>query len=149
MDLRQPKRRILVVAADAGAARWFECTRLGAPLRQVGEKTKAPDPAERDRPFRVHDRFGAARHAVEPRRSPRRAAEERFLGEVAQAVAHEQFDALVLCAPPRALGVLRDRLPEAVRDRVILTSAKDCLRDTPSDLAMRLEELALEIRKPG
>jgi protein required for attachment to host cells len=142
--LRQPKRRILVVAADAGAARWFECARLGGPLRQVGEKTKGPDAAQRDRPFRVHDRFGAARHAVEARRLPRSAAEERFLAEVAQAIALEKFDALVLCAPPKALGVLRERLPESVRDRIILASAKDYLRETPSDLAMRLEELALK-----
>lgn len=142
--MRQPKRRILVVAADAGTARWFECSRLGGPLRQVGEKTKGPDVPQRDRPFRVHDRFGAARHAVEPRRSPRSAAEERFLAEVCQAIALEPFDALVLCAPPRALGMLRELLPESVRDRIILTSAKDYLRDTPSDLTLRLEKLALE-----
>jgi protein required for attachment to host cells len=143
----QPKRRFLVVTADAGAARWFECARLGGPLRQIGEKTKPASPAERDRPFRVHDRFGAGRHAVESRRSPRGAAEEHFLGEVAETIALEKFDALVLCAPPKALGILRQRLPKAATERIVLASAKDYLHETPPELALRLEQLALETKE--
>lgn len=134
-----------MLTADAGAAKWFECARLGGPLRPVGEKSMTAAPTtERDRPFRVHDRFGSGRHAVEARRSPRAAREERFLAEVAEAIALEKFDALVLCAPPKALGVLRQRLPQEASERIILASAKDYLRDTPSDLAARLEELAFE-----
>lgn len=143
----QPKKRILVLTADGGAARWFECARLGGPLRQVGERRMDLAPtAARDRPFRVHDRFGSGRHAVEARRSPRVAAEEAFLIDVADAVVKEEFDALVVCAPPRALGALRRRLAPEVSERIILTSAKDYLRETPVDLAMRLRELSLKAR---
>jgi protein required for attachment to host cells len=143
----QPKQRILVVTADAGKARLFECTRLGGALRQVDEKSAGSTPvAKRDRPFRVHDRFGSGRHAVEPRRSPRVAAAERFFAEVAEAVAKEKFDALVLCAPSKALGLLRQQLPDQVGERVILAAARDYLRETPADLAKRLQELALEAR---
>ena len=139
----QPKKRILVVVADARAARLFICTRLGGPLRQIAEKSMPPPPPARDRPFRVYDRFGSGRHAVEPRRSPLAAAETRFLAEVAEAVANEEFDELVLCAPPKALGVLREHLHDEVNGRIVLTSAKDYLRETPLDLAPRLKELAL------
>ncbi|MGD9980567.1 MAG: host attachment protein [Hyphomonadaceae bacterium] len=144
----QPKQRILVVTADAGKARLFECARLGGPLRQVVEKGagSAPAPA-RDRPVRVHDRFGSGRHAVEPRRSPRTAAAERFFAEVAEAVAKEKFDALVLCAPSKALGLLRRQLPDEIGERVILAAAKDYLRETPANLAKRLQELAIEARE--
>lgn len=144
----QPKQRILVVTADAGRARLFECTRLGGPLSQLGEKSA--DLAAfgaRDRPFRVHDRFGSGRHAVEARRSPRAAAAERFFVELAEAVAKEKFDALVLCAPSKALGVLRRQLPDEVGERIILAAAKDYLQETPADLAQRLEELAREARE--
>lgn len=144
----QPKQRILVVTSDAGRARLFECTRLGGPLRQVSEETA--DLAAfgaRDRPFRVHDRFGPGRHAVEPRRSPRAAAAERFFAEVAGAVAKQKFDALVLCAPSKALGVLRQQLPDGIGERIILAAAKDYLRETPANLAKRLEELAFEARE--
>lgn len=144
----QPKQRILVVTADAAKARLFECTRVGGALRQVAEKSagSAPVPA-RDRPFRVHDRFGSGRHAVEPRRSPRAAAAERFYVEVAEAVAKQRFDALVLCAPSKALGLLRRQLPDEIGQRVILAAAKDYLRETPADLAKRLEELAFEAKE--
>lgn len=142
------KQRILVVTADAGGARLFECTRLGGPLRQVGEKNADLAPvAARDRPFRVHDRFGSGRHAVEARRSPRAAAAERFFAEVADAVVKESFDALVLCAPSKALGVLRQKLPDDLAERTILAAAKDYLRETPANLAKRLEELALDERE--
>jgi hypothetical protein len=78
----QTKRRILVVTADAGAARLYECARLGGPLRRVSEKTiQVASTVTRDRPTRVHDRLGPARHAVEARRSPRLAAEEHFLAD--------------------------------------------------------------------
>lgn len=141
----QPKQRILVVTADAGNARLFECTRLGGALRQVAEKSASSVPAPaRDRPFRVHDRFGSGRHAVEPRRSLRAAAAERFFAEVAEAVAKQKFDALVLCAPAKALGLLRQQLPDAIGERIVLAAAKDYLRETPADLAQRLGELALE-----
>lgn len=144
----QPKQRILVVTADAGRARLFECTRLGGPLSQLSEKSAdLAAVGARDRPFRVHDRFGAGRHAVEARRSPRAAAAERYFVEVAEAVAKEKFDALVLCAPSKALGVLRRQLPDEVGERIILAAAKDYLRETPADLAQRLEELALEARE--
>lgn len=144
----RPKRRILVVTADAGRARLFECTRLGGPLRQLSEKSADLGAAgARDRPFRVHDRFGSGRHAVEPRRSPRAAAAARFFDEVTEAVAKQTFDALVLCAPSKALGVLRQQLPDALSEKIVLTAARDHLRETPADLAKRLEELALETRE--
>ena len=144
----QPKQRILVVTADAGRARLFECTRLGGPLRQVGEKNaNLAAVGARDRPFRVHDRLGPGRHPIEPRRSPRAAAGERFFVEVAGAVAKQKFDALVLCAPSKALGVLRQQLPDGLGDRITLSAAKDYLRETPANLAKRLEESFFQIRR--
>ena len=121
----RPKRRILVVTADAGRARLFECTRLGGPLRQLSEKSAD---------------LGAAGARCA-------AAAARFFDEVTEADAKQTFDALVLCAPSKALGVLRQQLPDALSEKIVLTAARDHLRETPADLAKRLEELALETRE--
>ncbi len=66
-----------------------------------------------DRPGRVHQPFGTARSAVEEK-DRHAAAEEAFLGGLARrldaAVSHHAVNDLVLVAPPRALGWLRQHL---------------------------------------
>lgn len=122
----------------------FECARLGGPLRQIGETTKQVAAGARDRPFRIYDRVGSGRHAVEAPRSPRAVAEERFLTDLAAAIANEKFDELVLFAPPKALGILHQLLPLSASERIVLAAPKDYLHETTSNLARRLKALALE-----
>lgn len=136
--------RILVVAADGGKARFFEGVRLSGPLAEMNERRlDAPPTAPVSRPVRVHDRFGPARHAVESRLSPRDAAEQKFLVDVAAAIDADidAFDRLVLCAPPRALGALRAALSQRVRARLYAEVPKDYVNE-PSE---RLGELLSEI----
>ncbi|MCC5873485.1 MAG: host attachment protein [Gammaproteobacteria bacterium] len=86
-----------------------------------------------------HDRGrGGGAHGVNENHSARDHELEAFAREIAQrlqaALNEDAFGRLVLCAPPRFLGLLRDALPAAVRQRVRheigkdLTSIKD-LRD--------------------
>lgn len=66
-----------------------------------------------DRPGRVHQPFGTARSAVEEK-DRHSAEEEAFLGDLARrldtAVSRQAVKHLVLVAPPRALGWLRQHL---------------------------------------
>jgi protein required for attachment to host cells len=48
---------------------------------------------------------------------------------------------LVLCAPPRALGILRAALIPGARERLTLSWDKDITRETPSEIDARLQEL--------
>jgi protein required for attachment to host cells len=89
-----------------------------------------------DAPGRAFDTGSGARHAMQPRHDPHEMAKERFDRHVAavvnDAAARKAFDRLVLAAPPKALGVLRDALGEPARKCVVGEVHKDLIR-TPLD----------------
>ena len=82
-----------------------------------------------DRPGRTFDSTGQRRHAKEPRTNPREVEKHRFAHQLAAMLEDElnqgKFDRLVLVAPPKALGQLRDELSKSVRARVSAELAKD------------------------
>src|SRR4030065_671316 len=101
--------RIWYVIADGGKARFVERDEAGA-YRAVwsfvaGEMHKRSRDLGLDRRARVKESANSARHAVEPRRDLHEAAKEDFIALEAEAIEAEhgrdQFDSLVLVAPPR------------------------------------------------
>jgi protein required for attachment to host cells len=140
------KGPIWVVVADGGAARFFECEKQGAGLGEredLALRTQALEPS-RDRQPRVHDRMGPARHNIEPRQFPREAQEEVFLKSVANAVnaaaGQAVFRSLVLCAPPRPLGILRDNLSEVARQRLGQELTKDYVKASVDEIEAYLRK---------
>jgi protein required for attachment to host cells len=135
--------------ADGRRARVFVEQRRGASLEarsdldmQIGED-ELYDP--QDRPPRSFDRVGAGRHAMDSGRSLHEQEEMNFLKRVATTVSdaekHNQFDHIVIAAPPRALGVLRELLPNGVRSRIRAETAKDLLDEPTPKLRERLQDL--------
>lgn len=110
-----------IVVADGARARLFEQLRPGAAVveRESFARRAPPAAQARDRLPRTHDRTGPARHAIEPRQTPHEAAERAFLDEVGKEIARHAlaraFTRLVLCAPPKAMGELRQKLPRKLR----------------------------------
>lgn len=51
------------------------------------------------------------------------------------------FDALILVAPPRFLGILRDNLTHELNQMVVETVAKDLVRETPEKIRNHLQTL--------
>jgi protein required for attachment to host cells len=137
-----------VVVADAGRARFFERRLPKSPLTELSDlaMTAPPLDAPSDRPARVHDRKGPARHAVEPRNTPRAAAASAFLNAVAQRInagaQNQAFARLVVCAAPRALGLLRDGLTAAAKSRVVAAFDKDLTRESVQGVQQHLDNLA-------
>ncbi len=82
-----------------------------------------------DRPGRTFDSTGQGRHAKEPRTDPREVEKQRFAHQLAAMLEDElnqgKFDRLVLVAPPKALGQLRDELSKSLRAKVSAELAKD------------------------
>ena len=82
-----------------------------------------------DRPGRTFDSAGQGRHAKEPRTDPREVEKRRFADQLAAMLEDElnqgKFDRLVLVAPPKALGQLRDELSKSLRARVSAELTKD------------------------
>ncbi len=102
------------------------------PTREVGA----------DRPGRVHESADVTRHAMAPRVDWHRFAKERFARDVAgaleRAAGEKLYDALVLVAPPRTLGDLRQALGKHAGARVTREIGKDLTNISDHDLPAHL-----------
>lgn len=90
-----------------------------------------------DRPGRAFQSVGARRSAIEM--TDLHEQEERvFLIDAARKFAeialHQRAKSLVLVAPPRALGILREHLSVAARDLVVAEIAKDLTKHPLADI---------------
>ena len=85
---------------------------------------------------RTFDSAGQGRHAMEPKTDPKTVEAEKFLRDVARMLERGaqggDYDRLVLCAAPRALGELRALLTKPVQDRITAELPKD-LTNTPTN----------------
>jgi len=135
------------LVADGRRARLLVEERRGAALTEAWKLEIGPDELYdvQDRPPRSFDRFGAGRHAMDGGRNLHEAEEEKFLKHVADRVSegekHKAFDHLVIAAPPRALGLLRNALPNSVQSRIRAETAKDLVDEDAAKLRDRLTEL--------
>jgi protein required for attachment to host cells len=128
--------------ADGRRARVLTEERRGAALQnewdmEIGDEDLY-DP--QDRQPRSFSSVGNGRSAMEKGRSLHEQEETNFLKRLAsridEAGKRQQFAHLVIAAPPRALGTLRDLLPASVHSRI--------RAETPKDL---LDEPALKLRE--
>ena len=135
--------------ADGRRARVLIEERRGAQLQAPPDWNLEIGPDElydpQDRPPRSYDRVGSGRHAMDKGRSLHEQEEQNFLKRVAERVGEaekrKQFDHLVIAAPPRALGALREMLPAPVRSRIRAETPKDLLDEAAPKLRERLTEL--------
>lgn len=143
-----------ILVADRARARLFA---LRAGERDLEEVAAYANPEARmpgralqraGRPSRVHDRFGAARHAREPRTTMQDKADVRFAGllgsMLADGLAARQCGKLGLIAPPRFLGALNAALGDAPRAAVVLSVPKNLTRSTPATI---LAEVPVTLRR--
>lgn len=97
-----------------------------------------------DRPGRTFSSVGARRsavehadwHDIEEQRFAREAAEM-----IAQLVRERDIKSIVIAAPPRTLGELRQAMANDVRERVIGEVDKDFTRQPVSEIARNLAEV--------
>lgn len=132
-------KRSWVVVADAAQAAIFTLAPDGATLAPLEGCVFVNEAARghardlgHDRPGRVVESVGGARHAHEPRVDPHRRAKTAFAERLAAFLeagdGAPPFDALVLVAPPRMLGDLRAALGQRAAARVVREIGKDLTR---------------------
>ena len=139
---------LFLVVADGRRARVLIEQRRGAALEEPPEWALEISPEElteaQDRAPRSFDRVGGHRHAMDGGRDLHEEEEERFLKRLADQIgAAEQagaFAHMVIVAPPRALGRLRDYLPAAAKARIRSETAKDLVDEDAAKLRERLRE---------
>lgn len=138
-----------MLVADGRRARPLVEQRRGASLEEPADWAMQIDEEDlydpQDRAPRSFDRVGAGRHAMDGGRSLHEAEEEKFLKRLAdrigEAEKHNAFDHLVIAAPPRALGLLRNMLSPAAKARIRADLSKDVLSEPATKLRERLTEL--------
>jgi protein required for attachment to host cells len=134
--------------ADGRRARVLIEERRGATLEAPADLAMEISEAElydvQDRPPRSFDRVGAGRHAMDKGRSLHEQEEAKFLNRVAGTIIdadkQNRFDHLVIAAPPRALGILREKLA-GVQSRIRAETPKDLLDESEPKLRERLQAL--------
>ncbi len=135
--------------ADGRRARVFVEERRGAALHAPSEWDMEISDEEKyqpqDRPARGFASVGSARHAIDRGATLHEQEESNFLKRLAdrvgEAAKRNEFEHLVIAAPPRALGALRTLLPETARARIRAETPKDLLGEATPKLRERLTEL--------
>lgn len=143
-------QRTWILVADGGGARIFESVGQGRGVHLVsGTESRVDNPAShelgQERPGRVYESVGTARHAVEPKRDPHRALEALFANQLATMLANysanNSFDRLVIVAPPAMLGELRKDIKPALREKVIAEIDKDLSKVPSNEIAAHIENV--------
>jgi protein required for attachment to host cells len=114
----------------------------------VVEHQSQPDEATRDlgsdRPGRVHQSHGASRSAMEET-DWHEQAEAEFLKDVAKKVEKlvesREIEAMILVAPPKALGILRAELASLPEGIIRAEIDKDLVKLTVSEIEKHLAAL--------
>jgi len=141
------KRKTTWIAVLDGTQARFFALRMngnGQIFEEAAAALNADLPRRDERPSRAFS-VGKARGAVEPRHDYNKLAKHQFTREVAAALdaacADRRYDQLVLVAPPRSLGELRELLTERVLASLahevpknLTKLASDALRKKLSDL---------------
>jgi protein required for attachment to host cells len=123
-----------IVVADGAQARILLNKGRAAGVQQLPNATfrdthEASHELGQERPPRVQDSKGSARHAIEPRTDPHEQKKEQFLlklsGFLNDARRDREFESLIVIAPAQALGSIRDHLSDEVSKSVIAELVHD------------------------
>jgi protein required for attachment to host cells len=146
--------RIRIVVADQAEAIFYDSSSLRTRPKEVG---RISDPAAHlhdrdfssDRPGRVRESFGSARHAVGRENDPRYLEAVRFARRIArrldEARRKDEFEELIVVAGPPFLGLVRHELSKPTRERVVHEVRKDLVHSSVEALHKHLPKSAAEL----
>lgn len=140
-----------ILVADGAHARLFCQEGAGAPIHEISDGYEAPNlkarEADRDKPGRAADnsQMAPGRHAYESTTNPHDKQRHRLMAEVLDDLnRHAQkndFDRLVVCAPAKAMGSVREQMPKPVAQKVMAEETKDYTGASETDLEKHLAHL--------
>ncbi len=144
--MKHPVTYILV--ADGARGRIFSSSGIGKPLKDVpgGEyrqELKPDHELQSDRPGRAQESANPARHAIE-REDLHRKKKEQFIAKLAEELderlAKNEFQRLVIAAPPEALGHIRAALSDKLRATVTAEIGKDLTKMSLTEIHANLSK---------
>jgi protein required for attachment to host cells len=137
-----------IVVADAARARLF--TRDGLTISELDSLVHAEGRLHEgdlvtDREGDVHESTSTTARSAGGENVATRHHEEMFAREIAERLYRARVDnsleKLILVAPPRFLGQLRDKLDGSTTKLVIHSLAKDLTKATPADIQEAVRDL--------
>lgn len=138
-----------IVVADHQHARFFRNDgpeRGIQPIDGLSLDTHLPRTSEllTDREGRGTASRNGRHHGIEARSDAHGLQGLAFIGKVAAAVAQQmdgcEYERLILIAPPRALGELRELLPQRIQARIIGELPRDLTKATPDKILDHLAD---------
>jgi len=143
--------RVRIVVADQSEADFYELEQRDMPPRLVQRLEDADAhlhdrDLKSDRPGRIFThapstagrRGAVTHHSTGGERSPRKVEAERFARRIVEALdearRQQQYDRLIVMAPPAFLGLLRKEMPAAVHALLSAEIAKDLVHEPPEAL---------------
>ena len=143
-------KTIWIAVADGARARFYRSNAGGTRIEPaldfelVGDRRPSREMVT-DRPGRTKDRAAHGRHAMEPGTDPHVHEQQALALQVAELLDEHRkknaFDELIIVAPPKMLGFLREAMPEPLRRLVRKEEAKDLTKLSPTELPARLAQL--------
>lgn len=142
-------KKTWILVASGTRARLYGHDGPGKPIHALdhrdfeGEAVKGHE-AYRDRPGRASDVSQAVpgRHAYEPKSDPmdeeRRDLMREVMDDLGRHALRNDFDALIVCAPPQTMHQVREQMPKPVQEKVIAEETKDYTNDSEIELERRL-----------
>jgi protein required for attachment to host cells len=143
-------RRTWVLVADAASARVYEKAGKDDSFHEIESLRlthdhRASHEIGSDRPGRVVESQGAARHSVEPKTDPHRELKRSFAAELAERLSHaageKKFDRLVVVLPPVMLGDFRANAPDALKPMIAGELDKDLTKASRDDIEKHVAAL--------
>ncbi|HAM47777.1 MAG TPA: hypothetical protein DCO73_08575 [Alphaproteobacteria bacterium] len=144
------KKITWIVVADGAHASIFQNDGPGkgiTPTRytQLTGDTRRSSEIASDGPGKTHSRGGHVQSAMEPSSDPHEQAAQDFIAHIADLLSNahkaQEFERLILVAPPQALGDLRAALPADVSDLVSGELHKDLTHATIPDITEHLGDV--------
>ena len=96
-----------------------------------------------DRPGRTFESVGSMRHAKQPPTDPHDKIKTEFALSIVSALEQhaDNYDRLILVAPPATLGELRKALPQQLASKVSREVGKDLTHVSNAEIAGHLEDV--------
>jgi protein required for attachment to host cells len=132
---------IRIVVADERQVNFFDTTALNAPLSATGSMYNSiaglkDRDLETDREGRRFGGTAGHHHGVDGERSTEQHELTLFAKEVGQRIeagrVNHEFERLILVAPPKMLGLLRQSIPETSQALLAAEVAKDIMHQGPN-----------------
>lgn len=134
-----------ILAMDGRHAKVWECRDLSGSLRVVPDysfdaedQTSFSRALKSDRPGRSFASSGARRSAIQPKSDPHDLEKARFAAQVSerltQAAEERQFEQLVVIAPPKLLGEIRNTYSRSLQAALIGEVAKELAYQNADDI---------------